>query len=242
MSRRRFYVPRECIHGETATLQPDQVHHLRDVLRLRSGDIVELFDGEGACYTGVVDTTGDELRVVSLQQFESSTGPEPSLILGQALLKSDKFDWVLQKATELGVREIVPLETKYCDVRLPEGKIDARLERWCRIGCEAAKQCKRVTMPKIHRPASLPAFLSRFDHSANTGFLFWEKAPHRWDIGIRVHGCPVLCIGPEGGWHTEETEAAVRAGFQPFNLGGRILRAETAALVAITLVQFQSAD
>ncbi len=242
MSRRRFYVPRECVHGETAFLPPDQVHHLRDVLRLRSGDVVELFDGEGAGYTGVVDDSGDELRVVAVRAIETAAGPETSLVLGQALLKSDKFEWVLQKATELGAGEIVPLVTKHCDVRLPEGKIDARLERWGRIGCEAAKQCGRLTMPKIHRPASLPEFLSRFGRHGNSGFFFWEKASERWDIGSKVHGRPVLCIGPEGGWHMEEAEAAIRAGFQPFNLGRRILRAETAALAAITLIQFQLAD
>ncbi len=242
MARRRFYVPRGCIHGETALLPPDQAHHLLKVLRLTSGDTVELFDGEGAGYAGVVDTSGGAVRVVSVRQLESSTGTEPSLVLGQALLKSDKFEWVLQKATELGVSEIVPLETRFCNVRLPEARVDARLERWRRIVCEAAKQCRRVTTPGIHLPASLPDFLHRFSHCPNTGFLFWERAPEPWNIEIKVRSSPVVCIGPEGGWHPEEAEAALRAGFQAFNLGKQILRAETAALAAITLVRFQMDD
>ncbi len=239
MSRRRFYVPRDCIHGDIALPPPDQIHHLRDVLRLRTGDEVELLDGEGAVYAGVVGASGERLQIESLKNLEPSSEPESSLVLAQALLKSDRFEWILQKATELGVREIVPVVTRYCDIRLEGSKVEARLERWRRIAREAAKQCRRVSVPKIHRPCDLAEFLCGCRTIESAKFLFCEKAARRWDASLTVRGNEVLCLGPEGGWLSEEVDAAIGQGFQAFNLGPRILRAETAALAAITLVQFQ---
>jgi len=242
MSRRRFYVPRDCIHGSIALLPPDQTHHLRNVLRLKAGDAVELFDGEGSAYAGLVEGFDGQVRIASLKRLESSTDSGRSLILVQALLKSDKFEWVLQKATELGVREIMPVETQFCNVSLKGSKVRARLERWNRIALEAAKQCGRATVPQVHAPLHLTELLRRFVTSNSSKILFCEKASLRWDATVQVHDNAILCIGPEGGWHPGEVEAAAQAGFGAFNLGPRILRAETAALAALVLVQFQTGD
>ena len=240
MSRRRFYVPKDCIHGSIALLSPDQSHHLRNVLRLKAGDAVEVFDGEGSAYAGVVDGFGNQVRVASLQRLESLADSGRSLILVQALLKSDKFDWVLQKATELGVRQIMPVETRFGNVSLSDNKVSPRLERWNRIVLEASRQCGRATVPQVHAP--LP-FIDLVQHLAprnGTKLIFCEKASLPWDASVRVQDDAVLCIGPEGGWDPSEVQTATRSGFRAFNLGLRILRAETAAIAALVLVQFQN--
>ena len=242
MSRRRFYVPRDCIHGNIALLPKDQTHHLRDVLRLKAGDAVELFDGEGAAYSGLVDDFNGEIRVASLKRLESPAECGSGAVLVQAVLKTEKFEWVLQKATELGVREIRPVETRFCTVRLRGNRAETRLERWNRIAREASKQCRRATVPQVHAPLRFTELVRHFATCGDTKLLFCEKASLRWDVTLQIRSNAVLCIGPEGGWDSDEVEAATRAGFLTFNLGPRILRAETAALAALVLVQFQSGD
>ena len=242
MSRRRFYVPGDSIHEGTAVLPPEQAHHLRHVLRLQDGEKVEIFDGKGAGYSGRVSYCGDEVYVRALHEMSPSEKPHPGLVLAQALLKADKFEWVLQKATELGVREFVPLTTQFCEVRIPESRIDGRMERWRRIIRESSRQSCRLSVPEIRVPMSLVNLFSLSGYSRHKGLFLYENAPGRWDGTLPPAQDYLLCVGPEGGWHPDEAEAAARVGYDLFNLGPRILRAETAALAAVTLVQFQIAD
>jgi 16S rRNA (uracil1498-N3)-methyltransferase len=242
MSRRRFYVPGDSIHEGAAVLPPDQAHHLRHVLRLRDGEKVEIFDGSGAGYSGRVSYRGDEVHVKSLREITAPENPQPELVLAQALLKADKFEWVLQKATELGVSGIVPLVTKFCDVRIPPSRIEGRMERWRRIVREAARQSCRFSVPGIRAPMTLAELFSLKKDSGQEGLLLYENAPVRWNGALPPAEKYMLCIGPEGGWHPDEAEAAANAGLALFNLGPRILRAETAALAAVTLIQFRIAD
>lgn len=145
---------------------------------------------------------------------------------------------MLQKGTELGVDEIVPLETRFAAVRIPPCRLESRLERWRRIVTEASKQSRRDTVPKIHAPLPWEAFLASPEHAACARFMLYEKA------GERIRTVPsnldqvLLCVGPEGGWQESEAQAAEQAGFRLVNLGSRILRAETAALAAISIFQF----
>ena len=127
MSRRRFFVPREQIHNGFAFLPPDEIHHLRDVLRLCAGDEVEVFDGQGTGYIGKVEVTASEIRIVGLQELSSAEVRHARVTLAPALIKADRFEWMLEKATELGADEIVPLVTRFSEIRIPEGKIELRL-------------------------------------------------------------------------------------------------------------------
>jgi 16S rRNA (uracil1498-N3)-methyltransferase len=239
MSRRRFYVPRESIQDGVASLPADQAHHLRDVLRIGTGEVVEIFDGAGNGYTGEVLLQDSKVCVRGLQGIPSEAS-RIRLILAAALIKSSKFEWILQKATELGVHEIIPLKTRLSDIEIPGGKITLRLERWDRIVREASKQCRRVAAPRVHMPRAFPDFLSMEELSSHPRFLFYEKAPEPWrpDPGM-LSDRVVLCIGPEGGWNDLEIEQAKRAGYQVFRLGPWILRAETAAIAAVSIVQHQ---
>ena len=242
MTRRRFFVPLGNIRGGIAWLSSDQVHHLRDVLRLRPGDEVEIFDGNDAGYLGRVETAGSEWIVGSLRKLETTTESTLRIILALALTKSDRFDWTLQKSTELGVQEIVPLEARFSSVRLTEARLPARMERWRRIVQEASKQCRRVSVPLIHPVCPANDFLTGADFPEHSRLFFDEKSPECWGRDIPGSDRLVLCIGPEGGWDSAEVEAAGRSGYRILNLGPRILRAETAAVTALAILQFEWGD
>jgi 16S rRNA (uracil1498-N3)-methyltransferase len=243
MPRRRFFVPRAAISAGSATLPADQAHHLRHVLRIKTGQEVEIFDGEGAGYAGVVEVRGRKVKVVSLVRVsEAPASAGRSIVLGAALIKAERFDWLIQKATELGVENIVPLETRFTDIRIREDRIESRVERWNRIAREASRQCGRDSVPAVSATLRFPEFASCPDLEGYRRFLCWEKCADRWSQGLLGSARVVLAVGPEGGWDHEEVETAGRAGFCAFSLGSRILRAETAALVAVTLFQLRASD
>ena len=221
-----------------AELPPEESHHLRQVLRLRVGDEVEIFDGQGNGYSGKIEGGRTKTCIGSLQSIQSTREAPIELVLAVALAKASQFEWILQKATELGVWEFRPLLTQLCDVRIAESKLEARLERWQRIVREAAKQCGRFAIPRVCRPQRFMDFLPAADCSSNARFIFYEKATQVWKAEPSPSQRLVLCIGPEGGWDREEIDAAQKAQFRVFSLGPRILRAETAALAALTIVQF----
>jgi 16S rRNA (uracil1498-N3)-methyltransferase len=241
MSRRRFFAPVGAIERSAARLPAEELHHLRDVLRLRPGDEVELFDGEGNAYRGVVAGKMPELYVARLEKVETRTESPLEITLGLALIKAERFEWALEKATELGVRAIVPLETRYSEVHLAERKLAPRLARWRRIVLEAAKQSKRSVLPTLASPQPLAAFLAEHPAGATT-ILLSESARERWDGRLQPRGAARIVIGPEGGWDRDELAAAAAARCRICGLGPRILRAETAAVAAVALAQLRSGD
>jgi 16S rRNA (uracil1498-N3)-methyltransferase len=242
MPRRRFYVSGELIQNGSAILSADQAHHLRDVLRLRQGDAVEVFDGDGHGYWGSVDLHGNDVRIRDIKPLNATAPEILRLILAPALIKSEKFEWGLQKATELGVETIVPLKTKYSKIRLLNDRLDARMSRWQRIIMEACKQSGRLKMPRIEKPMDLHELLSSREYQEYTKLLLYEKASQVWDGSPLLSNKVILCVGPEGGWDAEEIQTASREGCRVFGLGTRILRAETAALAMLSILQYQFGD
>jgi len=238
MTRRRFYVPRESIQNGIACLPQDQSHHLRDVLRIGAGETVEVFDGEGKGYIGEVSFNESDVSIQRLRQLPSHESPV-LLILAVSLIKSAKFEWTLQKATELGVHEIVPVKSRRSDIQIPQDKIEKRCERWNRIVREASKQCGRFSAPRVRPPLDFAHMLQCEDYSNSTKLLFYENAEEIWRPDRNaITGSVALCIGPEGGWDDGEIEQAIRAGWRSFSLGPSILRAETAAIAAVSIVQY----
>jgi 16S rRNA (uracil1498-N3)-methyltransferase len=238
MPRRRFFIPRDRIQGGAAVLSPDQAHHLRDVLRLRAGDEVELFDGEGLGFTGKIECHGAEIRIGTLRKLDPPEEQNRLFVLAAALIKPDRFEWMLQKGTELGVDQFIPLETHFTAVRIPAARLEGRLERWQRIVQEAAKQSRRLTVPTIQRPMGWNAFLASPEQANCVCFMLYEKGSERLQTKLPVSDRIVLCVGPEGGWNPEEARQAAGAGFRLVSMGSRILRAETAALAAVSILQF----
>jgi 16S rRNA (uracil1498-N3)-methyltransferase len=238
MPRRRVFVPPECIQGDSAVLPEDQQHYLKHVLRLRPGDPLEIFDGEGRSWSGRVGRVGNSPAAVTLVPVESPADPIPAICLALALIKPDRFEWALEKGTELGVREIVPLETRYTSVRIPPERLDSRLERWRRVVREASRQSGRSCAPVVHAPLPLEEFLVLPGRADSIKLYFHEHEGDPWDGTVPANRDVALVIGPEGGWHADENEAAVRAGCSRVHLGGWTLRAETAAVAAVSVVRF----
>jgi 16S rRNA (uracil1498-N3)-methyltransferase len=276
MSRRRFYSPPENIDDSTVTLSTDETHHLTHVLRLTPGSPAFAFDGCGheykCTFRGITDNRARlEINESLSHVVESSL----QLTLAQALAKGEKFDLIIQKATELGVSRIVPLMTRYADVKLDDQMITRRLDRWRRISLEALKQCGRRRLVEITTPRTLPQLFDGVaapdlandagDNVAQAASLQTESSEtpartpaacatfllfsERGGVAITeaLEGIPkpasiVALVGPEGGWSDDELNLLEHHGAKPVSLGPRVLRTETAAVVAITLIQHLTGD
>lgn len=242
MQRHRFHAHPEQFTDRRVILDADESHHLTRVLRLGVNDRVFVFDGEGSEWLAEISLAGK--REVELKLVEKLAGAVDSplhLTLGQAMIKGDKFDLVIQKTTELGVTRIVPLVTAHCDVRVGGERIDNKLTRWRRIALEAVKQCGRRRLVEIAEPADFADFCA----SDNSGLklFFSERGGRSLREGIDGGAASLtLAVGPEGGWSDQEIETAEGAGFRPIHLGPRILRAETAGIAATALAQHLFGD
>jgi 16S rRNA (uracil1498-N3)-methyltransferase len=241
MTRRRFFAPPSAFNfsKQTVTLTADEARHLREVLRLKPGDPVSVFDGEGKEFRARVAQARRESAELELDEQIEPARPESPLqiTLAVALLKGEKFDLVVQKATELGVIKIVPLMTRFADIKLrDQNDASKRVARWQRIALEAAKQSGRAVVPKIERVSPIESVLS----PSHRCLLFSEREGHGL-TQIDTDRVTAI-IGSEGGWADEELEQARAAGAQIVTLGGRILRAETAAITAAALLQHRFGD
>jgi 16S rRNA (uracil1498-N3)-methyltransferase len=245
MKIRRFKISEGNIRGSEAVLDdPAELRHLTRVLRLKPGDSVLLFDGEGKEYQATIKRlTAREVSFALIQgSLPEVSEPSVRIILGVGLLKAAKLEWLIQKATELGVDEILPFHSLRVVPRPEEAAVRNRLGRWEKIATEAAKQCRRARIPRINPPCSFAKALSAFPES--TRIFLWEKERDRTLSHVLTSPSPAVyaLIGPEGGFSAEESQQAETAGFIPVRLGPRILRAETAGLVIVALLQFLCGD
>jgi len=247
MTRRRFYAPPSAFDWETqiVTLDADEARHLRDVLRLKPRDAVYVFDGAGLEYRCIVkDARRDSAELwIDTQHHPAKPESQLQLKLGVALLKGEKFDLVVQKATELGVQQIVPVITRHADIHLrDESDAAKRVTRWQRIALEAAKQSGRAVLPEVSAPETFESFVAG-TRDAELCLMFSERSGGGlWLITGRAPRSVVALVGSEGGWSDEEIERAREHEFHVITLGGRILRAETAAITATALLQHLFGD
>lgn len=240
MTRRRFFAPPSAFNfsKQIVTLTSDEARHLREVLRLKPGDEVQVFDGAGKEFRAIVSQARRESAELELRDEISSARPESplQLTLAVALLKGEKFDLVVQKGTELGVNLFIPLTTRYADIRLRDAA-DAtkRVARWQRIALEAAKQCGRAVVPEITSPATFESSLKE------DCVMFSERGGEALNTNLEVRSVTAI-IGSEGGWSDEELDHARAANIPIVTLGGRVLRAETAAITVAVLFQHLYGD
>ena len=234
------YVPPAQISEATIRINESDRHHLLNVLRLKAGDHVEVFDGEGSRYVAsLCDTRRSPLRAKILRcQFHPHT--PPYITLFQGLPKFDKMDLIVQKTTEIGVNQIAPM---ICQRSIPKSVIQQkRVARWQRIANEAAKQCKRPHFVHVLAPQRLEGCLRGVDH-LDLLILLWEgeKRQGLKEILRNYGGAKSvgLFVGPEGGFTGEEVELAVQNGCLPVMLGDNILRTETAAIVGVASVMYE---
>ena len=228
----RFFIDSPLALG-THSLPEAAAHYIGRVLRLPAGAAVQLFDGSGMEFRGELLEVGK--KQVSVQLHEQVPGlPESSLRihLGQGLSRGERMDWAIQKATELGVAEITPIVSERCEVRLKDERADKRLAHWRQIAISACEQCGRSVIPQINPPVTLAEWLSV--EAALKLVLHPVAEP------LASHQPPAtlaFLIGPEGGLSDAEVEQATRAGFLPARLGPRVLRTETAPVVALSVAQ-----
>jgi 16S rRNA (uracil1498-N3)-methyltransferase len=240
---RRFYFAPENRQGDEVALSVEQVRHAVRVLRLKNGARLELLDGLGTVYSAELRVAGERVTARIDGVITRAGDTASTLWVAQGILRGDKMDHVVQKCTELGVTRFSPLESQRCQGRLSAEQGRKKLARWQRIGLEACKQSLRPLPMEIYPPTSLADFLS--DPQTINGeplrLVLWEeeKERHLRHVGGLVAGGKVLLLlGPEGGLSRDEITAARHSGFQTASLGERILRAETATLAAVAIVQY----
>ncbi|HEY2018672.1 MAG TPA: RsmE family RNA methyltransferase [Bryobacteraceae bacterium] len=233
MARRRFFV--DAVHEGTAELRGEEARHLGKVLRAEAGQRYEISDNQSLYLAEIVESRGDRILFRVIEPLDTPA-PPVHITLCAALIKFDRFEWMLEKATELGLERLLPVET----ARVEKGLLEAsrkRSERWVRIARESSQQCRRVRAPEI-----LPAV--RWEHSLAEAadfryFLEENSAPPLLRVlpPLRKNTDRIaLLVGPEGGWTDPERQAATAAGWLAVSLGPQVLRAETASAAALAVL------
>lgn len=229
----RFFIDAPLSLGEHE-LPEAQAHYISRVLRMAEGDAVQLFDGSGQEYLGALLEVGKKRVSVRLDQaFEGQRDSSLPIHLGQGLSRGERMDWAIQKATELGVTAITPIVSERCEVRLKDERADKRLQHWRQIAISACEQCARSSVPVIHPPQTLAEWLASTDAAL-------KLVLHPVAEPLTSHAAPAslaFLIGPEGGLSDAEVQQAQRAGFHAARLGPRVLRTETAPVVALAVAQ-----
>lgn len=263
----RIILKKEEIKGNRITLSGEKARYLISVLRCSAGDELQVFDGEGSLYKSKIAGIENKKVIIDLLERISLNAESPlNLTLVQGILKGEKMDMVIQKATELGVKEIIPAVTERSQIRHTR-----KVDRWRKIAEEASKQSGRTMIPVVHEPLEYrnalwvmcdeykKFLLTHHDLPITDyvlrGFIFWEEgglplkeAIHQFtqfrDESLTgFTDSPIhLLIGPEGGFTKEEVSLAVSKELIAVSLGKRILRAETAAISAVALIQFLLGD
>ncbi|WP_294739260.1 16S rRNA (uracil(1498)-N(3))-methyltransferase [uncultured Pseudomonas sp.] len=229
----RFFVDAPLSLGDHE-LPQDQAHYISRVLRMSEGDAVQLFDGSGQEFRASLLEVGKKRVVVQVSETFAGQVESPLQIhLGQGLSRGERMDWAIQKATELGVNEITPIFSDRCEVRLKDERADKRLQHWRQVAISACEQCGRSTVPVIHPPLLLADWLKQAE--ADLKLVLHPVAEPL--VSHAKPGSLAFLIGPEGGLTDGEVETAKGAGFHSARLGPRVLRTETAPVVALSVAQ-----
>jgi len=238
----RFHVP-DAAPGSRLALPEHLAHHAREVLRLRAGSEVRIFDGLGAEFEATLDSVTRQGVTARLGGAVTPRCPESPLRVTLALppLKGDRMETVIQKATELGVAEVRPVVTARTDAAGRPALHGSRQERWEKVASGAAEQCGRAVVPLIHATTTLDALLAVPFEGRRILFLETPGQP-AISAGGPSPSSAVALVGPAGGWEPVEAARIQAAGFEAAGLGPRILRAETAAIAAVTMLQILWGD
>ena len=244
MSVQRIYRPGLLQESNQEELESEDYHYIRNVLRLKTGDRLVLFDGRGIEAQAVIHSYGKNSVLVDITATDRIKDDKPPLILAQSLPKDNKMDLIVQKATELGAASIIPFTSARSIPRLTSDKAAARVRRWGKIASEAAKQCGSASVPSVSDILSFRDMLGVAPGNSIKLF-FWEEET-RQGIEDVLHGkngynhSPFfIVVGPEGGFSRDEADEARACGFLTTHLGKRILRVETASLVILSIIQYK---
>lgn len=234
----RFFCPVNLPQSGAFELPSAAAHHAKQVLRLRVGDPVQIFDGAGhACDASIGEISGKHVTLHDLQPCPPDNASGLHIVLAQAMSSSEKMDWVIQKATELGATEIVPVQTQRSVAKLTVERAEKRIEHWRGVIIAACEQCGRNTLPQMQTPQDLSHWLALEDMQPGSKFILLPDGATPLHTQPKPTGPVTLLIGPEGGFTADEALMAQQAGFIPILLGPRVLRTETAAIAGIAALQ-----
>ena len=244
---RRFFIPSHSLSGDSPVITGDDAGHIRNVLRLKPGDGIELIDGTGLeCDARIVGMSAGKVAVSILQRRFSEYQSTSCLIIAQAVLKDNKPDVIIRQITEMGIHEWVPFTAHRSVPVLNAQRISSRKDRWEKIAIEALKQCRRSNLLKISALLTFDAILA-YGRNCDIKLIFWEdESPSRPielpDVNADSVQSVIAIIGPEGGFTPDEIAVARACGYTTVSLGPRILKADTATIAVSTLLQFGYGD
>ena len=242
----RFFVPQ--LYNEEMYIEGVDARHISKVLRMQPGDKLQIVSDDGVSAMAEITAIASErVSVRCLEKLAESHEPRVRLVLAQGLAKGEKMDFIIQKAVEMGAYSVIPVAMEHSVVRLDGAKAAKKVERWQKIAESAAKQSKRDIIPQVQQVQSMAEMLASGDYE--TKIIAYE-CEDRLSLKAALKAAEaaggikelLLIIGPEGGISEGELEAARAAGAVPVSLGRRILRAETAGLVAISAIFYETGD
>ena len=236
----RIYTGQALNNAIELVLEPEASHHLKRVLRMGVGDAVTLFNGEGGEYASTIAAIAQKTVTLKVIERKDNDRESPLAIhLGIAVSRGERMDWIIQKATELGVYHISPLFTDRVEVKLSRDRIEKKMRHWQEIVVSACEQCGRNIPPQVSPPQNMSGWLAATQ--ASRKFVLHHRANSRPDA-LGEPSSIALLVGPEGGLSPTEIEEAENNGYAALSLGPRVLRTETAPLAAIAILQNKWGD
>ncbi len=236
----RFYEPTQLAEGQLHSLSDTVVQHVCKVLRMKTGDHIHLFDGNGNEYSCIIEQADKRSASVKVQATRAINRQSPlNIHIGQSISRGERMDYAVQKATEMGMYAMTPLFTERCEVRLNSERQDKRIRHWQQVAISACEQSLRNTLPVINPADKLQDWLGSVEADLKLVLHHHTQTP------LNQMATPTsiaLLVGPEGGLTDEEISMAVDAGFQPVTLGPRVMRTETAPVAALSILQYLWGD
>lgn len=241
----RFFVPKDSVKGSTISVSGEEAHHIADVMRLAPGDRVVTFDGTGKEYSGVIRSVGKKELLIEITDTRSSAAPAgPRVTLIQSITKKEKIEYIIEKATELGVDSIVPVFTERTVPEWNTEKRSLHLSRWRKLATEASKQCGRIDIPGLCDIADFTD-VARDEKLAGLKLI---AALQNGSVALKkaLSGSKddriYIAIGPEGDFTPAEIKTAVDSGFKLVSLGARVLKSDTAGLFALSAIGYEYSE
>ena len=241
----RFFVPKDSVNGSIISVTGEEAHHIADVMRLKVKDKVVTFDGTGKEYIGVIKEAGKKSIVIEVTDTrEAPKTQAPRITLIQAIPKREKIEYLIEKATELGVSAIVPVFTERTIPDWDEEKKASRVARWRKIAREASKQCGRLDIPGIPEISQFSDIINdeKFSGLKLIAALEDDAEPIRRALKDFKGDQILIAIGPEGDFTPDEVKGAVGRGFKPVSLGFRVLKSDTAGLFALSAIDYEYSE
>jgi len=239
----RFYVKPEDVKGNEILVSEEEVHHIIDVMRLSSGDEVVAFDGTGKEYIGKISNVSKASLKIKIEKINKpKLKSKPYVTLAQALPKKTKIDFIIEKATELGVSEVIPLVTERTIVRLSEDKRTQKNQHWQNIAISASKQCGRLDIPKVRGSLLFNDLLKEIkDYDLAMMACLSESSKPLKEVLSNFDGKKILVmVGPEGDFSLKEIKQASSSGIKSISLGRLVLKADTAGLFILSILNYEN--